>query len=323
MKAAAVTDIEYMKMFFKVTAVFFLFFIPAVFFASDENINIVDVPELLHGVWQNDSRIVVFEQNSSMDIVLKLFYGWYYDRAAEPRENVPERPRNDATSIESQVVTASFEPIIPESDVCGAWNVVLYYPNFNKTVVVPVAVFGQKLYTDFKIIKENENHQIFEAASNASGITINLPDFAENIYSYYQSDENMYKIRYWQTDMDYDAETLAEFKVENANYFIKKHLKVGQTVYTCVPGKGTVIRNIEKISKDLFSFELSPDKRICVNSDSYLSLSQIKVDELYEEIDIANSRKRPPRKPLLPPPDVDFHYEQIEELRKNAIIPLP
>ena len=52
MKAAAVTDIEYMKMFFKVTAVFFLFFIPSVLFASDENINIEDVPELLQGVWQ-------------------------------------------------------------------------------------------------------------------------------------------------------------------------------------------------------------------------------------------------------------------------------
>ncbi|MBR5867542.1 MAG: hypothetical protein IKZ04_06485 [Spirochaetaceae bacterium] len=322
MKAAAVTDIEYMKMFFKVTAVFFLFFIPSVLFASDENINIEDVPELLHGVWQNDSRIVVFEQKPSMDIVLKLFYGWYYDRTAEPEENVPARPRNDATSIKAQVVTVSFEPIIPESNVSGAWNVVLFYPDFNKTVVVPVAVFNQKLYTDFNILIENENHQVFQAASNASGITVNLPSFSENIYSYYQADENMYKIRYWQTDMDYDSETLAEFKIENENFFVKKHLKVGQTVYTCVPGKGTVIRNVEKISRDLFSFELSPDKRICVNSDCYLSLSQIKADELYEEIKTENSRQRPPRKPLLPPPDVDFHYEQIKDLRKNAIIPL-
>ena len=40
----------------------------------------------------------------------------------------------DATSIKAQVVTVSFEPIIPESDVSGAWNVVLFYPDFNDKI---------------------------------------------------------------------------------------------------------------------------------------------------------------------------------------------
>ena len=42
------------------------------------------LPPLLAGLWQNNQRIVSFENLDSASVILKLFYGWYYDRAAEP-----------------------------------------------------------------------------------------------------------------------------------------------------------------------------------------------------------------------------------------------
>ncbi len=315
---AVAADIKYMKIFSKVAAVFFFVFMHGGLFAED-------VPLLLRGLWQNDNRIVSFQNTSSMDIVLKLFYGWYYDRAAEAKEDVPVRPRNDATSIEAQEISVAFEPIIPENDFSGAWNVHLFYSSCNKKVVVPVAVFNGKLYTDFMILFQGEEKQrIFQSASNGSGITINLANVAENVYSFFDTGTSLYKIRYWQTGMDYDADAKAEFSDSDGTYLLQKHLRIGGTMYTCVPGRGNKIRNVEKVDYEkIKQFKFSEDERICVSGKEYLSLYNSDPKELYSDVEFANSRRRPPRSPFLPPPDVDFHYSTIEDLRKHAIVPLP
>lgn len=282
-----------------------------------------EVPVLLQGLWQNESRVVSFEHTAATDIVLKVFYGWYYDRAAEPSSGVPPRPRNDATSQIAETVSVSFEPIIPASNESGAWNVSLYYPSFGETVVVPVAVFGGNLYIDFMLVSDDSSQRFFQAASNASGITVNLPSVSYNVYSFYDTGSALYKIRYWQTGMDFEQDSLAEFIDDDGTHSVPKHLDIGGTTYTCVPGRGIAIRNIEKIPYDKDSFLISPDGRICVEEDAYLSLLTADSNQLYSEVEVANSRRRPPRPPLLPPPDVDFHYDEISELRKYAVVPIP
>ena len=65
--------------------------------------------------------------------------------------DAPARPRNAATSRNSEQVSVSFEPLIPETETSGAWNLHLYYSGFKEEAVIPVAVFGGNLYVDFML----------------------------------------------------------------------------------------------------------------------------------------------------------------------------
>lgn len=286
-----------------------------------------EIPSLLKGYWENSRRIIAFDNvfgdTATPQIVLKLFYGWYYDRAVES-DSVSEtqsRPRNDATGKESENLDVSFKPLIEENEISGAWNILISYNDFKETVVVPVAVFDDKLFVDYYLVKKENNVTLYEKASNASGITVNKPLLDKEVYSYMDTDSGVYKIRYWQTDMDYDGKTKAVLQEGENSYEVPKHLLIGDTVYTCVAGRRTEVRNIEKIAS-LPQFEYSSDNRIAVVKPAYVSRLDLEDATIFQHINEANSRKAPPPKPLLPPSDLDFHYDEIKELRKY-MVPVP
>ncbi len=318
------------------------------------------LPPLLAGLWQNSQRIVSFENLDSASVILKLFYGWYYDRAAEPGaqtlvestmsttqldynysgasqqdfidrnsvtitdevlqyDSLPPRPKNDATSPRAQQLLVEFESLIPETETSGAWNIWITYPDIKERHAIPVAVFDGKLYVNFYLGSNDTVSRFFQAASNTNGITISTPLLDKEVTSYLVTGSRMYKIRYWQTDMEYDGETEAVLSGEDGNYQVPKHLLIGGTVYTCVAGRRVDIRNVEEIPLDISGFTMSSDNRIIVQKSAYLSLMDNNASELYQLIAEANSRRAPP--PPLPIPfgDLDFHYAEIEDLRKYMI----
>ena len=301
----------------------FLFLINSNIFSQENNEYIFEneIPVLLQGIWQNNHRMISFEQKESAQIVLKLFYGWYYDRVAEPAEIELPRPRNDATSVKSQIIQVSFESIIEPSETSGAWNLVLYYTDFKQSVKIPIAVFDKKLYTDFFIVRQiNENELILQAASNVSDITVNIPCVNENVYSYFKNENIFYKIRYWLTDMNYDSDSIVTFEKNDFTGEVSKHLFIGKSVYTCVPGRSTKIRNIEFADFNAENIVFSLDNRICTLSEAYLVQTNESDTDFYKDVIEANKRRRPPPKPPLPRPEVDFYYDEIRELRKNLPI---
>ena len=318
------------------------------------------LPPLLAGLWQNNQRIVSFENLDSASVILKLFYGWYYDRAAEPGaqsfeestmsttqldynysgasqqdfiarnsvtitdevlqyDSLPPRPKNDATSPRAQQLLVEFEPLIPETEASGAWNVWITYPDIKERHAIPVAVFEGKLYVNFYLGSNDNVSRFFQAASNTNGITISTPLLDKEVTSYLVTGSRMYKIRYWQTDMEYDGETEAILSGEDGDYQVPKHLLIGGTVYTCVAGRRVDIRNVEEIPLDISGFTMSSDNRIIVQKSAYLSLMDNNASELYQLIAEANSRKAPPPPPPIPLGDLDFHYAEIEDLRKYMI----
>lgn len=318
------------------------------------------LPSLLAGLWQNNQRIVSFENLDSASVILKLFYGWYYDRAAEPGtqtfvdsimsttqldynysgasqqdfitrnsvtitdevlqyDSLPPRPKNDATSPRAQQLLVEFEPLIPETEASGAWNVWITYPDIKERHAIPVAVFEGKLYVNFYLGLNDNVSRFFQAASNTNGITISTPLLDKEVTSYLVTGSRMYKIRYWQTDMEYDGETEAILSGEDGDYQVPKHLLIGGTVYTCVAGRRVDIRNVEEIPLDISGFTMSSDNRIIVQKSAYLSLMDNNASELYQLIAEANSRKAPPPPPPIPLGDLDFHYAEIEDLRKYMI----
>ena len=318
------------------------------------------LPPLLAGLWQNNQRIVSFENLDSASVILKLFYGWYYDRAAEPGtqtfvdsimsttqldynysgasqqdfiarnsvtitdevlqyDSLPPRPKNDATSPQAQHLLVEFEPLIPETETSGAWNIWITYPDIKERHAIPVAVFDGKLYVNFYLGTSSPLSRFFQAASNTNGITISTPLQDKEVISYLVTGSRMYKIRYWQTDMEYDGATEAVLSGEDGDYQVPKHLLIGGTVYTCVAGRRVDIRNVEEIPLDISGFTMSSDNRIIVQKSAYLSLMDNNASELYQLIAEANSRKAPPPLPPIPLGELDFHYAEIEDLRKYMI----
>ena len=315
------------------------------------------LPPLLAGLWENSRRIVSFEGLNSASVILKLFYGWYYDRAAEPvaeglaastlgapridggasREDVagrdgvavteaalqegalPPRPRNDATAPQAQRLLVEFEPLIPETERSGAWNVWITYPGTNERQAVPVAVFDGKLYVDFFLGTGGPVSRFFQAASNTDGIAVSPPLPDKEVVSYLVTGSRMYRIRYWQTDMEYDGETSAVLTGGDGSHEVPKHLLIGGAVYTCVAGRRVDIRNVEEVGRDLSGFTMSGDERIVVRAAPYLSLMDRSPTELYQLVDEANSRRAPQPQPPLPLGDLDFHYAEIEDLRKYMV----
>jgi hypothetical protein len=330
------------------------------FFEDSSNELSPSLPPLLAGLWENSQRIVSFENLDSANVILKLFYGWYYDRAAEPGaqtgtesvmsttqidynysgesqqdfvarnsvslteevlqlESLPPRPKNDATSPYPQHLFVEFEPLIPETATSGAWNMWITYPDTKERQAIPLAVFDGKLYVNFYLGSNDTVSRFFQAASNTNGITISTPLLDKEVTSYLVTGSRMYKIRYWQTDMEYDGETEAVLSGEDGNYQVPKHLLIGGTVYTCVAGRRVDIRNVEEIPLDISGFTMSSDNRIIVQKSAYLSLMDNNASELYQLIAEANSRKAPPPPPPIPLGDLDFHYAEIEDLRKYMI----
>lgn len=302
-------------------------------FSSVDNLSLEitsTLPPLMAGLWENSQRVVSFESLDSAQVVLKLFYGWYYDRAAEPSatrgtedvlqsEDVPSRPRNDATSPQAQHLLVEFQPLIPETETSGAWNIWITYPETRVKQAIPVAVFDGKLYVDFFLAQDMSPAVFYQGSSNTQGISIAQPLLAKEVFSYLVTGSRMYKIRYWETDMEYDQTGYALLTGEDGSYEVPKHLLIGNKVYTCVTGRRVDIRNVEEVPHDISNFTLSSDNRIVVQREAYLSKMAETASELYQLIAEANSRKAPPPPSPIPLGDLDFHYDEINDLRKYMI----
>ena len=247
------------------------------------------VPELLSGVWHNKSRYVVFdtgaagkvaEDSEIMGQVLRLFYRWYADRAAESPSfsNDAARDVNNATSASSaESVEIHWTPLTYEvfssgSDravtlyngdtlsadgiASGAWDMEVHYPGRNETYHIPVAVIGNRLYLHF-VVKQLESIGIERPNYNllggywrdygsASGVLVSPPANAPELRSFYIAGSSVYQIRYWRTDLDYDESARAVFSDGDDTYDVPKMLLAQGLVYTCVNGRGSRIRNITR-----------------------------------------------------------------------------
>ena len=395
------------------------FFNPNLFSQSDnsyENINFF--PPLLSGIWQNESRYVILDSNYvsklSLDgenfidakipqIILRTFYRYYNDRAAESHLYTQENSRdvNSATQkCAAEEIQISFVPltdavypenynlpvqkenneiIYAEDLPSGAWNLKIKYPNDKTIYQVPVCVIGNKMYLNFAIklknsdsenslvlsenqqnnpqVSENssvlsenqqnnqenpQNQQILEKnvlngfwqdCGIANGILICPPTNKTELLSYYVDDDKIYKIRYWQTDMEFDASAKANFSDDNKTFYVPKHIKIADKTFTCTLGRRTKIRNIEKsnsfeqnctfnsilIQKTYFDEEnqqesilTTQDSTICAFGDAYLTLTD-GTRSIEEIIANQNSQKKPAAPPVFPPKGIlEFDWSIIE-----------
>ena len=164
-------------MVFKRKLLTFVFLLFSVKIFSQE-----EIPQLLKGVWKNSSRYFVFDSGYVSDdggaipqAVLRTFYTWYDDRAAESSLYSEKNPRdvnNTTSKSPAQEISIKYVPLADElfsqadgngvlqndggilyanGIPSGAWNLEIKYPNRKEIYNVPVAVIGDKLFLKYFI----------------------------------------------------------------------------------------------------------------------------------------------------------------------------
>lgn len=309
---------------------------------------------ILNGIWQGTDRLILFENQNNdeengaietvsktepkfdFSVVLRVFYGWYDDRAAENESfsEIKTRDKNDAESRKPEDISIKCHTIFEnESKTAGVYELELIYPGAvyttgkiarRESVFVPIAVIQDKMYLNF-LVKDKDS-DFWKCASNADGITISKPRIKKEVRSFFinkTSDEegneyeDIYHLRYWKSEMDY-SDSKATFSDGKRTFEVSKYLKIGTDVYQCTTGRSTKIRNIEKAPSMPLDSVFDSDNTICAFGRPYLVKvpSKSTKDDLLLIVAENNKRRKDPPKPLFPPSEIDFHWKEISELEK-------
>lgn len=311
-------------------AVFFLSLplLPAKDYSYDELYS-KDVPETLSGIWQGRDRLALFSSGTDMyTCVLRVFYQWYDDRAAESESyaQISSRARNDTTARYPENIELEFRTIAENSSrTDGAYELKVKYQGLKDYAYIPLAVIDGNIYMRFFV-----RHNFYDESGNAidgryfladygtaSGLTISPPVIKDELLCYYVDGSSVYHIRYWLSSMD-QTDGQAEFSDGDALYYVPKYIQVSENLYTCATGRSRKIRNIQKSLSLPYSFVSDTEGLIYAPPEPYL----VRVpgsgtgEELLKTVEENNSRRHPAPKPLFPPADIDFHWKEISDLEK-------
>ena len=339
----------------------------------------VDFPALLEGIWTGGDRYVFFvpentaekaavkptdiargaqssaensaaAQSSSKNakitptdiaLILKTYYGWFYDRAAEPEAfaSQSERFLCTATTKDAERLTVTAEDLLnrpPRYDTngnalpyeSGAWELVVKYNGKKKYETrIPVAVIGNELYLDFVLRFDSEDRPApsggelrgyWQGVCKRESIGLAPYPRVPEIRSFYVSDDGMYVLRFWETTMPY-TDALASFDDTDKTFFVAKHIVSSASVFTCVTGRSNRIRNIVKTPLDFGDYKLDETGTICVFGKPYMTkvLGKDSAPHLMQIVAEANSRRKDPPPPLFPPSDLNWHWDLIALLEKD------
>lgn len=302
------------------------------------------VPSLLQGIWQGTDRLVMFSNQNEFALVLRVFYQWYNDRAAEPASfsEIKSRDRNNTTKSPAEDIQIQYTTIVENpSHTAGVYELSIKYPHEKFPVLVPICIIDGKIYMDFLIkdsaevtdlrlsnslpsnpSEKSNSTGFYRAASNASGITISQPIFKKEVLSYFVGDDGeIYRIRYWLSEMQYSY-AKASFSDDDKVFSVDKYLRIGSNVYQCTTGRSTKIRNIQKSTKFEKNAVYDSDGGIVAFGEPYL----VKVPEGNDRtaletsawflgtVEENNKRKHPAPKPLFPVTFPKYRWKEITEL---------
>lgn len=290
-------------------------------------------PEIFRGIWKGEDRYIFWGENNETAVILKDYYGWYYDRAAEPEEfeNQSARKRNIATGKQGKRIQSAFNKISGTDDI---WEITFSYDKKTKSVF-PVFILDDKLYVDFLVkIPYSEEHSTgavnsentedalfygyWQGLNTSDSIRIHERKNADNIISWYITQQGAYRLRFWQTGMKTE-DTKAAFADGSMLYTVNKHIFSAGQNYTCVNGKSSNIRNVEKYPEFPLSCSMNPGGTVLTLKKPYLTkmTEPSSSDELLKIIEEANSRRKPDPAPLFPEENLDWHWDLINELEKG------
>lgn len=292
------------------------------------------LPSKLLGIWESKDRYVFFEQNDQEEpqlvVILKTYYGWYLNRAAEPEDYSKKeaRVRNTANARNAEhIYIKNINLKETANSLYGSLD--LAYSGWQKNTIPFLLIDGSIYLSYFEKdipaeIDENKNWNFYRGIAPSKGFMISPQSLPENITGYIIDGEKLYDVRYWKTDMDYSTDYIS-FIYKDDTYQIPKHLRSCETNYSCVSGRSKKVRNTVK------AFEYKADDYIfnddasvfAKNEEPYLKELADKetFEELIKIVKDANSRRKPDPPALFPESDLDWHWDLIDLLESgNPII---
>lgn len=300
-------------------AVIFAFLMPVFLFAQVEES--IGVPQNLEGIWEGVDRIVFLENDDEnkphLTVILKDYYGWYYDRVLEDEDYSKKEPRvrNTATSKKAGSAVISFSGTL-----------------FNEMIIsyakrdvrnISYRLIDDRMYFNFWDIIPLENATFYRGKIECEGILASYKNTKSEFVSYVKHDDGtVYRLRYWKTKMDYDSEAKAEIKHSDDEYiYVPKMLVSEGITYTCATGRRTVVRNQEIVSSLFDGLPVIYDSEssfAALDNLYYIQLADKKTfEELMQIVKEANSRRKPDPKPLFPDAELDYHWDLIDYLESG------
>ena len=287
-------------------------FLVALLFALIFPVFSLDIPENLKGIWEGKDRFVFFEnaaddENPQFVIVLKEYYDWYYDRAAEPASYSQKEARtlNSATHKNPEIIPFELKQI---DDITEAYQLTVtyskHYSNTTSFAIIDDKIY-LNMYTKYDQIDDelNKDITIYRGYQHSDGFVLNSQPMDENIGLLILLKDKFYDVRYWQTDMDYES-SLVTFKYQNDTFLVPKHLFAEGKNYSSVNGRSKKVRNTQpafQIQNQKLLY--NQDKTVLIlNEEAYLTKLTDKetLDDLFQIIKEANSRRKPDPKPIFP-----------------------
>ncbi len=297
------------------------------------------LPSKLLGIWEAKDRYVFFEQNDEEEpeivIVLKTYYGWYLDRAAEPASYAEKeaRTRNIATPRNAEHIKLQNMNINETANsLYGSLDLV--YSSWQKNQI-PFLLLDNSIYLKYFVLDIRElneesgsltdslnqnSYKFYRGIAPSQGFMLSTQYLPKDITGYIIDGEKLYDVRYWQTDMDYSSDYIT-FTYKDDSYEIPKHLRSCETNYSCVSGRSKKVRNtvmpfvykeddfIFNDEKNVFTKKEEPYLKQLADKDTF--------EELIQIIKEANSRRKPEPPALFPESNLDWHWDLIDMLEKD------
>lgn len=233
-------------------------------------------PRIEDGIYEDDGHFFVIQDDIVSAEVLKSFYGFWYDGIyeMEDTDDVYLAQIDDGLYLDWW----SREDL-SENQASGG---VFWAPgsNVRELAISPYPV--KERLSGWFLIKDEDTDEIL-----------------------------IYEIPYWKADTEY-TEDLATFSLsDGTTAYVKKHLKIGDTVYTCATGHRKVVRNPALRESLPGTPQYSEGGVIMVLDAPYLVKADL--SDLQNEIDVHNSIVYPPRFSTLEIKEPSI-YKQLEEM---------
>ena len=296
------------------------------------------IPSKLLGIWEAKDRYIFFEQNDENEpeivVVLKTYYGWYLDRAAEPASYAEkeERTRNIATPRNAEhIKIQNIETKETDNSLYGALD--LFYSTWQKNTI-PFFLLDDSIYLKYFVLDEREieqteaseqnevtqTYKFYRGIAPSQGFMISPQYLPKDITGYIIDGEKLYDVRYWQTDMEYSTDYI-NFTYKDDIYEIPKHLRSCNKNYSCVSGRSKKVRNTVKpfeYKKENYIFN-DDEKAFTYNEEPYLKrlADRSTFEDLMKLVKEANSRRKPDPPALFPESNLDWHWDLIDMLEKD------
>jgi len=285
-------------------------FLVVLFMALICSLSAQAVPSELEGIWEGKDRFLFFEnaaddKNPELVIVLKAYYGWYYDRAAEPVDYKEKEARtpNAATHKEPEVIPYT----ISQSSSADALQITITYSK-HQINTTSFAILNDNIYLNPYVKLEvpeasDIDYSLWRSFQESLGFLMYDQALDQNISLLIMKDNKYYDVRYWLTDMDYDA-SYVSFKYKDEAYSVPKHLMADGNNYSCVNGRSKNVRNTMPpfLLEETNAITNEEESILILNPEVYLSKlkDSSTIEALMQLIKEANARRKPDPEPIFP-----------------------